>query len=756
MAQRRFGPIQAAGVAVIEQEAAKSISPGKLGMTCYVGVLERGDVGKVIPVLNKRDLEKKCGSLLTDFDLPLISRHFFDHDDGGGTLFLYRITDGSEVKAERIFSGRAKAWPEAEILKITAKNGGAWGGKQKWLYDLIGTPGTDLTETALDTKLTMKKNEWKGGTLKLNAVDKVYTIVSNTAAGVITVASDSTMKTDFGSATDKGYMLDLQNGGKAVSVLFKDGLLDPANNFGMEVYLDGELVLDYSELSLDSASKYFITPTVNDDGANEYVKVAVLWTGSVNPLARPANVFGEVAVSPTDNSVKMNIWDIVVESPTGANPTLAAVTYAATVKPDVLTLEVTDDVTGAFSITSDNLGDLGTGTIGVAKTAGNIYTLGFTLNDGATTLKTGDIVTVYILPLESGALKGYILIPDSDNRRTTFRVKDNTHDTITVPAGVNLGDYTAAGKWLKANYPQALSGGYNGTENLAETNYIQAFESGSPLEGLRDQKAFIKVAVPSVTAPAVQKAGAAFAERLNFQFRYEIPSSTVDEMEAEAYLNDTLGRNDFGVVAFPSFVKVANPFGAGKKLVSATGMIHGREAKIAKDYNGYHKAAAGIEVTLPYVLELPTGDKILDEEILNPQGIQVIKFYAGNAIIWGDRTTALDPAWKWKHQRELMSYYEHDMMSNFNWIIFMLNTNRTASLAYAALRNYFTAEWTKEALQGEKFSDACGIKIDSENNTPATKAAGELNAEISLWLADTVERFIIKMSKSSGLEEGVA
>lgn len=190
-------------------------------------------------------------------------------------------------------------------------------------------------------------------------------------------------------------------------------------------------------------------------------------------------------------------------------------------------------------------------------------------------------------------------------------------------------------------------------------------------------------------------------------------------------------------------------------MVPLTGMIHGREALVARNYGGYHKAAAGIEVTLPFVLELPTGDKVLDEELLNPQGIQVIKFYAGNAIIWGDRTLSIDPAWKWKHQRELMSYYEIDLMNNFGWIIFALNNPRMMGLANAALRDYFLGEWKKEALQGSTFEEACAIKVDTEINTPATRAAGDMFAEVTLWLADTVERFTITVSKR-GIFESVA
>ena len=239
--------------------------------------------------------------------------------------------------------------------------------------------------------------------------------------------------------------------------------------------------------------------------------------------------------------------------------------------------------------------------------------------------------------------------------------------------------------------------------------------------------------------------------------RYEAASNVLTESAAITLVNDTLGRNDFAVMSFPSYAYVADPEGGAdgkRKLISCTGMIHGREARIAADYTGYHKAEAGIEATLPAILALPTGETILDEESLNPVGIGVIKKVKGNFILWGDRTLYLDSNWKWKHQREQMSYYEHVLQENFDWIIFAINDPVEEKKAIVSFQTYFYPEWTKRALRGDTFEDSTIIKIDAENNTDATRAAGDMNAEIKLRLADTVERFNIFIGKQ-GIFESV-
>jgi phage tail sheath protein FI len=280
----------------------------------------------------------------------------------------------------------------------------------------------------------------------------------------------------------------------------------------------------------------------------------------------------------------------------------------------------------------------------------------------------------------------------------------------------------------------------------------------SPFRGVVGKNfGLLKLANPGVTSTSVQKAGKAYASAKNYQYREEVPANITTEQAVEEYVNDTLGRSNYAVVSWPSYGSVSDPDSSdGKlKLVSLTGMIHGREARIAADNDGYHKAQTDINATLPALLKIPTGDTVLNEEFLNPQGINIIKKTRGNYVLWGDRTLWLTTDWKWKHQRELMSYYELVLQENFDFIIFAISDPSTQAVALTTLNAFFLQEYVKRAIRGDKFSDAAIIKIDSENNTNATRDAGDLHASISLRLADTVERFIMTMGKQ-GIFESVA
>lgn len=403
-------------------------------------------------------------------------------------------------------------------------------------------------------------------------------------------------------------------------------------------------------------------------------------------------------------------------------------------------------------------------TSGVAFASPNEYGTGFTLidisKDPAKTWALADTLQLAVEPLEVNALEGGYVYPKASDFRKRYVIDSNTASTITAKLGsLMITGGAASGDAFRVEYQQELGGGYDGVAGIADTHYELAYDPGvSPLRNLRGKNlGLIKLATPGVTSTAVQKAGAAFAESQNWQYRYEVPANIVSEQAAEEYINDTIGRNDFAVGAFPAYGYVSNPLGSGKKLVSLSGSILGLEAKFAKDYDGFHKAAAGVDAILSNVLALPEGlqDKTLDEESLNPVGLQIIKFKEGNAIVWGDRTLGLDPAFKFKHQRETLSHYENTFLENFDFIIFALNDVKTQQLLKSSFLAFFTPEFAKGAIEGSSVSDAAQVKIDEENNTELTKANGDLNAEIGVRIVNTVERFIISISKL-GITESAA
>lgn len=864
---RVFGPINGAGVSVTELAPQALVTPASLGVTGYVGILEKGPLNKVITVRNPTEMAQKAGGRIIESFLPGVCGDFFKTSQGAGELNLVRVTDGSHKTSSKTFKSRQTPI-RTDVIDCFADSPGKHGGKKQVIVGQYAS----VTNTTLSTGKTMEVDEFKGGIVTLSELPgKSFIVQSNDVAGVLTFAPDTTLadQLTLSGGGDLTFGLTLLNNGKATSVLFKNGTDSPESEFAIEVFSNGVSVKFFDNLSMDPDAANYFVPIVNDDSSNYWLSVADTFTGTLSSDVRPAN-FSGISKSLSSLTLGLNASEIQTSSTSGSptaemdevlgseiiqDQVTLTVTTAGT-RPegslsvgtnpsddDTLTLDFSaiDGLTGTKVITFKNtvtdaesevligvdanatatnlhafleamtyasgrfsytlaaplitvvalnandlhnsgtqftesatnftLVQVGTGVAGVDKvlsyvssnqpdlpattitpgkpfSAPNGWLIGGTFNitsDDDLLLADTAILTVDPLPINE--LVGGFLIPDATQRRKRFQIVSNTANSVTVKSGSVLTDVADAGDQYIIEAAVELGGGYDGVASISDQDYIDAWDiDTSPFNSLAGKnKGLIKYATPGVTSVSVEKAGRDYANAKNHQYRAEFPSNITTEDAAEEYVNDTLGRDNYMVASLPSFGFKKNPDAGGNILVPMTGMIHGREALVARNFQGFFKAAAGIDVTLPDIVSLPTGDKVLDEEVLNPQGIGVIKFKEGNAIIWGDRMLSLSTGFTFKHQREYLSHIEHILLENFDFLVFALNNSATQTELLNTLTIYFEGQFALGAFDGQKFKDAVRIKVDSENNTEATKALGDLNGEIAVKIVNTVERvrFII-------------
>lgn len=770
---KRFGPTRGAGTVIEEQEGDKTISPGALGWVGYAGILERGRIGELMLIASKTELFARTGGVLSDSLLPDCAQDYAGLANGAGGLALVRVTDGNEVSAAATLYAR-NATVLTPMGTLTADNPGRWGGKA-----LRVTADLDDIDDLADTTLQLPSgfddyatDRLKGGYIELADVpNKRYPIIGNTDAGLISVASDQTMEADYEALTGTSlrFYVVLENAGKAISFRISDGEESPDSEFAIEAFVDGASARKWGNLHTDPANARYWVNVINNDASNYYVKAQDLWTGAHTAAIRPANFYGKSGTV-TNTILTAVVHDFQISSPGGGTPTFALGASTDESVAQIITITMSSATVGAA--VSDKFGSLGTVTLGTAfnpiTAAGgaveNKWVPPFTVTAGGSPLASGNVLTIHFKPFVKDALIGGSLYPDKVNAKLEhYRIIANTHKTVTVAAGSDLTASGTAGDQFMVVAAIQMEGGADGNADVIDADYEQkAWDvDNSPFNDVAGQNlGLLKLATPGVGSTAVQKAGAAYAEAKNHQYRYEAPSNITTEQAALTLVNDTLGRSDYAVLAWPSYGYVPDPDPAfareGRlKLIPTTGMIHGREARIAVDFDGYHKAEAGVDATLPRLMKLTTGDARLNEELLNPAGIAVIKKKKGNFVIWGDRTLHRDPAWRFKHQREQMSYYEQVLETSFDFIIFAINDQISDKSAETALITFFLPEFVKRALRGKTFQEAAIIKVDEELNTDLTRADADKYAEVSLRLADTVERFIIKIGKQ-GIFEAVA
>ena len=316
---RRFGPVRGAGVAVVEKSGSPSIEAAALGVVSVVAQFERGPINKAdAPALSicttRGAFDRKMGGRLPGTTGPDVAQDFWDHGEGAGALIAVRVTDGNEITpyvdlysrgwgtdySASVQDTGGQSQTKAAVLRVHAANAGRWAGAGRLLVGSIDDATLEETSVQVDGE-TFVADEWVGATLSLPAIPwRTYEVVANETNGTIHVRADSTLKTDFGSSTDKVAALILDNdtrksgARRGLGVRVRDAEVDAGVNFGLEVYLDGELVKVYPSLSMDPASPYYVVPMVNDDKGNDWIRVESLIPAgtAIVPDHRPANYYG--------------------------------------------------------------------------------------------------------------------------------------------------------------------------------------------------------------------------------------------------------------------------------------------------------------------------------------------------------------------------------------------------------------------------------------------------------------------------------
>lgn len=780
MTQLRFGPTQGEGVAIIDKTGAGPIIPSSIGTTAMVGLLERGDTSTFIECSSLADLKRKTGGLIPEGYVPDCAQDFWQLSEGAGRLLLKRITDGNEVKATLTLYGRQST--RQAVLRLDAKNGGGWGGRrQAWVMDLADV-ATDITETTvkLPIAFSVKKNQLKGGTIFLTGSSggngDTWTIKSNNASDgstktTVTLEDDATADTNFAAATDPEVIISVpsQNAwGQArhLAAEVLDGRENPNTEWGLNIYLNDELVLAYSDLSSDPTSSRYFVDVINEDTSNHYITATDLWTGAVAATMRPANFYAAAVPQANITATAINLADkvLIADSSNAGGNSIGSFTYGAQMIAD--RLKMTYDSGGTnWVITSLDQMALHTfpdATGGSAYSADNNRSFGFTITESSPS--NGQYFTVRALPLqEDEAIGGKIFLPGLAGAPAAgFPITDNTETGVTSSNyDLTVGATIPSTQAVRLQYKQQFGFGYDGVALVADSHFLDAYDVANSVFNDTVDKGFglIKFSTPGVTALSginsvtVEKAGMSYATAKNHQYRYEIPSSTTDEFSARDRVHTTLGRNQRAKVSFPSWAYVSDPVRRGReKLIPTTGMIQGREAKFARDGKGYQSVAAGKTATLPRITRLPVGidDRTMDREILNPAGIQGIVKKGGNWVHWGGRCPTDNSSYTQAHQRELMSHYGHTLQEAVDDGLF--STSDPLLDIVAQIKSFFRTEWKNGALQGATLDEAVIIKADSDNNTAATRALGDINIEVQPWLVDMTERINITLNKAGAFE----
>ena len=256
------------------------------------------------------------------------------------------------------------------------------------------------------------------------------------------------------------------------------------------------------------------------------------------------------------------------------------------------------------------------------------------------------------------------------------------------------------------------------------------------------------ICAPGQTSPAVQDALLTHCEVRKDRF------AILDSPETISGGVDRLPKprdSKYGAYYFP-WIQVYDPED-GNVFVSPSGHIAGVYSRVDSE-RGVHKAPANeiVRGALGLKYNVSKGE----QDLLNPKGINAIRFMSGAIRIWGARTLSSDPEWKYINVRRLFIMVEQSIERATQWVVFEPNDHRLWKRVTRTISSFLTLLWRTGALMGTSPDQAFYVKCDEETNPSEVVDAGQLVVEIGLAPVKPAEFVIFRigqMASGGGVEE---
>lgn len=202
-------------------------------------------------------------------------------------------------------------------------------------------------------------------------------------------------------------------------------------------------------------------------------------------------------------------------------------------------------------------------------------------------------------------------------------------------------------------------------------------------------------------------------------------------------------------------VKQADPQREGQvDTFVACGLVAGRMAD-TDTRRGVWKAPAGVDVSVPGIVELATPLNDSENGTLNNLGVNCFRtFPVYGPVIWGARTMRgadqMADEYKYIPVRRLALYIEESLFRGTQWVVFEPNDEPLWAQIRMNVGAFMHTLFRKGAFQGSKPSDAYLVKCDRETTTQDDINRGVVNVLVAFAPLKPAEFVVIQIQQLAG------
>lgn len=263
------------------------------------------------------------------------------------------------------------------------------------------------------------------------------------------------------------------------------------------------------------------------------------------------------------------------------------------------------------------------------------------------------------------------------------------------------------------------------------------------LEQLRDVRI---VAAPGVFNADIQQGIIDHCEAMKDRFAIlDMP----DTAQSSGKLREHREQFDSACAAFyHPWLQIEDDETGNNRYIPPSGAIAGIYTENDR-IRGVHKAPASIPVSGITGLKYTLTES--DQQEINPNGINVIRFFSGRGyLVWGARTCTFGDEFKYVNVKRYFLYLQQSIREGTEWIIFEPNNEQVWARTVQSVENFLYNEWRKGALMGTKPEQAYFVKMDHETMTAYDLAQGKRILMFGVALIKPAEFIVSSVCQGDG------
>jgi len=218
-------------------------------------------------------------------------------------------------------------------------------------------------------------------------------------------------------------------------------------------------------------------------------------------------------------------------------------------------------------------------------------------------------------------------------------------------------------------------------------------------------------------------------------------------------------NSTFGAFYFPSIqvfdaaaalmTAKQNPPGDGLIFVPPSGHVAGIYAR-TDTTRGVFKAPANEPVLGATGLRYALSNA--DQDVLNDNGVNLIRSLNGAIRVWGARTVGGDANGDFKYvsTRRYFNFLRKSIDQGTQFVVFEPNSPALWQRITRSVSDFLLLQWREGGLFGDTPAKAFFVKCDADTNPPEVREAGQVVTEIGVAIVKPAEFVIFRIQQITG------